>query len=288
MRALQYVPKFQSGFTLVELIMVIVIMGVIGGMVSVFMKSPIDAYFASARRAALTDVADTTVRRIARDLRKALPNSIGTSGDNKCIEFIPTKTGGRYRAEELVAGDNKSLVFGVVDTTFNIFGSNLALPADQRIVAVPGEYDVIAVSNFGFGVADAYTGANTAVVSAVVDGAETVVTIASTTFDVALASPSYRFQVVPGNERVVAFVCDGTNLYRIAKTTFGHICPASGSVTVAATDPILARNVTYAECNFNYGGSDLQRNALISMNIQMSDSGESVNLQHEVHVNNTP
>ena len=30
--------------------MVIVIMGVIGGMVSVFMKSPIDAYFASARR----------------------------------------------------------------------------------------------------------------------------------------------------------------------------------------------------------------------------------------------
>jgi MSHA biogenesis protein MshO len=137
-------------------------------------------------------------------------------------------------------------------------------------------------------VADAYAGTNTAVVSGVVDGAETVVTIASTTFDVALASPSYRFQVVPGNERVVAFVCDGTNLYRIAKTTFGHVCPAVGSVAVAATDPILARNVTYAACNFNYGGSDLQRNALISMNIQMSDDGEAVNLQHEVHVNNTP
>jgi MSHA biogenesis protein MshO len=288
MRALHYVPKLQSGFTLVELIMVIVIMGVIGGMVSVFMKSPIDAYFASARRAALTDVADTTVRRIARDLRKALPNSIATSGDNKCIEFIPTKTGGRYRADEIVAGDNKSLVFGVADSTFNIFGSNLALPVDQRIVAVPGEYDVIVVSNFGFGVADAYTGANTAVVSGVVDGAETVVTMASTTFDVALASPNYRFQVVPGNERVVAFVCNGSNLYRITKTTFGHICPASGSATVAATDPILARNVTYAECSFNYSGSDLQRNALISMNIQMAQDGEAVNLQHEVHVNNTP
>ena len=37
--------QHQRGFTLIELIMVIVIMGVIGGMVSVFMKSPIDAYF---------------------------------------------------------------------------------------------------------------------------------------------------------------------------------------------------------------------------------------------------
>ena len=31
----------QRGFTLIELIMVIVIMGVVGGMVSVFMKGPI-------------------------------------------------------------------------------------------------------------------------------------------------------------------------------------------------------------------------------------------------------
>jgi prepilin-type N-terminal cleavage/methylation domain-containing protein len=69
----------QRGFTLVELIMVIVIMGVIGGMVSVFMKSPIDAYVDSARRAALTDVADTAVRRMARDIRKALPNSLRQS-----------------------------------------------------------------------------------------------------------------------------------------------------------------------------------------------------------------
>ena len=66
----------QRGFTLVELIMVIVLMGIIGGIMSVFMRGPIDAYFSGARRAALTDVADTTVRRIARDLHRALPNSI--------------------------------------------------------------------------------------------------------------------------------------------------------------------------------------------------------------------
>jgi len=90
----------QRGFTLVELVMVIVILGIVGGMVAVFMRAPIEAYFDSGRRAALTDVADTAVRRMSRDLRKALPNSIRTStvnGSDTCLEFIPTRTGARYR-----------------------------------------------------------------------------------------------------------------------------------------------------------------------------------------------
>jgi len=61
------------------------------------MKSPIDAYFASARRAALTDVADTTVRRMARDIRKACPTAFATLQTvppNQCIEFFPLKLEG--------------------------------------------------------------------------------------------------------------------------------------------------------------------------------------------------
>jgi MSHA biogenesis protein MshO len=279
----------QHGFTLVELIMVIVIMGAIGGMVSVFMKSPIDAYFDSARRAALTDVADTTVRRMARDIHRALPNSINTSTDNLCMEFIPTKTGGRYRAVDATAGDGTSLTFGSADTTFNMLGNNASLPADQQIKAVAGEYDVIAVSNMGFDVGDAYAGSNTAVLSGVANGAETVLTFGSVTFDVALSSPGSRFQVIPANEKVVAYVCSNSNLYRVASNTLGHVCPA----TVTSVSPdisgaaMLARN---ASCTFNYSGSDLLRNALVSMVLSVTDSSsnESIRLQHEVHVSNTP
>lgn len=276
-----HILQRQRGFTLIEMVMVIVILGAIGGMVAVFMRSPIDAYFSSARRAALTDTADTTVRRMARDIRKALPNSIRTPG-NLCLEFIPTKTGGRYRAE---AGDDTSLNFNAPDTTFNMLGRNNGpVPADQRIAIG----DVIVVYNLGIPDSDAYHQDNTsAVTAAPTESAapiETTITINSKQFP--LASGSNRFHVVPAAEQVVGYVCADGRLRRYVRAlpyVAPDACPAAADVAAA---PILARNV--AACLFDYGGSDLQRNALVRMVLQLTDSGESVTLQHEVHVNNTP
>jgi MSHA biogenesis protein MshO len=282
-------PLRQRGFTMIELIMVIVIMGVIGGMVAVFMKSPIDAYFDSARRAALTDVADTTVRRMARDIRKALPNSIrvpGTTPANQCLEFIPTKTGGRYRTEDGSAGAGASLNFAAADDSFNMLGSNNALPADQRIVIG----DVVAVYNLGPGIVDAYAQDNTASVVAPgpVDPAsapgETRISISSTRTPASgnmlfpLASGSNRFHVIPKDEKIVAYVCSGGKLYRTASNSFASACPATGAV--------LADKVS--SCNFVYNGSDLQRNALVQITVKFTDNNETVSLYHEVHVDNTP
>jgi MSHA biogenesis protein MshO len=268
----------QSGFTLVELVMVVVLLGVISGMVAVFMKSPIDAYFDSARRAGLTDVADTAARRMARDLQKALPNSIRTP-TSQCLEFIPTKTGGRYRAENIAAGDGTGLDFTVADTAFNMLGSNAALPADQRMVAG----DVVVVYNLGIPGADAYNLDNTSAITGF--DAETAAPIETpiliTAKQFPLESPARRFHVVPKDEKVVAYVCSGGNLYRHASNTFASACPTTG----LTTDPILARNVT---CNFDYSGSDLQRNALVRMVLQLTESGETVSLQQEVHVSNAP
>jgi MSHA biogenesis protein MshO len=267
---------------MVELIMVIVIMGVVGGMVSVFMRGPIDAYISAGRRAALTDTADTTVRRIARDLHKALPNSLRPCVNG--LEFIPTKTGGRYRTEGTGA-----LNFAGAATSFNMFGDNAtfaggALPAEQQIAAG----DLIVVYNLGITGVDAYANNNVATVSSLgaVTGNETPIFIGAKQFP--LASASNRFHVVPAAEQMVSYVCD-TNTRTLYRT-------ASAALTAAPSCPItgakIATNVDCANTGFNISdsGNALNRNALVSMRLTLQDSSitESVTLQHEVHVDNTP
>ena len=92
-----------GGFTLVEAIMMIVITGIIAGMVAVFIRSPVDAYLAAERRAAMTDEADLAARRMARDFRAALPNSIRMPSrlhadpSGLCVVFLPSTCVERYR-----------------------------------------------------------------------------------------------------------------------------------------------------------------------------------------------
>ncbi len=270
----------QRGFTLIELIMVIVLMGVIAGVMSVFIKGPIDAYFSSGRRAALTDVADTTVRRIARDLHRALPNSVRSNATcANSLEFIATKTGGRYRTD----GPN-ALTFSGPVSSFNMLGSSTtfagtSLPAEQIIA--PG--DLVAVYNLGIPGADAYAGSNTAAITSVgaVVANETPIGIAAKQFP--LASGGNRFHVIPANEKIVTYVCNTNTLYRNATNTM--TAPAS-----CTAGSIIASNVNCAATSFSFTVTDLQRNAIVTMvlSIQDSTATETVNLHHEVHVDNTP
>lgn len=263
----------QRGFTLVEMVMAIVILGIVGAMVAVFMRQPIDAYFDTARRAALSDVADTAVRRMARDIRKALPNSLRTP-NSQCVEFIPTRTGGRYRAATNSAGSGDILDFTTTDGSFDMLGTS-SLLTDQQI----GAGDVVAVYNLGIPGADAYAGDNTATVASVGIGTlagETKITISPKRFP--FASPGNRFHVIPGNEKVVSYVCAGGSLYRNANYAYATSCPTSGG-------SLMASGVS---CNFIYNGSDLQRNGMVQILLDISRGGETVSLYHEVNVNNTP
>ncbi|MDA8383766.1 MAG: type II secretion system protein [Betaproteobacteria bacterium] len=79
----------QEGFTLVELIVVIVITGILAGMAASFIENPVQAYVQATDRAELTDILALATTRIRRDLERALPGTVRVrqAGATQYLEF---------------------------------------------------------------------------------------------------------------------------------------------------------------------------------------------------------
>ena len=266
----------KRGFTLVEVVVAISVLGIVAAMAAVFIKPPIDAYFAQQRRAELTDVADTALRRMARDIRLALPNSVRTSG-GVYLEFLLTRTGGRYRSGP-GPGAEDPLDFSIADDQFDTLEPLSAL-TDQ----VPQAGDLVVVHNLGITGADAYAGDNTGIVNTFtapgpVEADEDRITL-SPAKQFPLESPGRRFQVVSGP---VTYRCFSGQLLRYD----GYAIVAAQPTPPAGTPSVLANYVT--DCNFDYTSLALQARGLVALRLQLTRDGEVVTLYHEVHVNNVP
>jgi len=256
-------PARHRGFTLVEAIVVIVLTGVLAGAVAVFLVGPVKGYLDVARRAELTDIADTALRRIGRDLRLALPNSIRVTAGNTAIEFIPVKSAGRYRAD----GPGNLLDFSsTADISFEVIGPGVDIQANDSIV----------IYNLGIAGADAYPpGLNRRAATSL--GSDlSVVTFTGTGVQFPLASPAGRFHVVA---TPVSYICAGGVLTRYWNYAFGITPPAGNS-------GVLASNVS--SCRFTYEAGVTAQNGLVSLALAITKNNETVNLVQQVHVSNVP
>ena len=89
------------GVTLIEMIVAIAVSGVLIAMAGMFVRNQITSYFDVARRAELSDIADGALRRIARDVQGALPNSLRPAGTTSAyVEFVPIMNAGRFASQE--------------------------------------------------------------------------------------------------------------------------------------------------------------------------------------------
>ena len=257
------------GFTLMEAVMVIVITGIIASVVAVFIQKPVQGYFDAVRRAQLTDTADLALRRIGRDLRTALPNSVRvtSSGTTFYLEYLETSGGGRYRAAPDDTGSGDALDFTAADTSFDVIGTAPASAAGDIVVA-----------NFGAGTAaDAYAGTNRSTFTGV---AGNTITMGSIQFPV--ESPGRRFHVV---SQAVTYECNPGA--RELRRYSGYAIAAAQPTPPAGTPYVLASNVT--DCTIAYEAFvAATRSGVVKIWLQLTDSGETVTLFHQVHVVNTP
>ena len=96
MQALKNVTaKKSQGFTLIELIVVVIILGILSTAISSFINFGIQTYTNATLRDELTSSARFAIERLNREIRNAVPNSIRTTSDGtalsprSCIEFTP-------------------------------------------------------------------------------------------------------------------------------------------------------------------------------------------------------
>ncbi|MBI3711777.1 MAG: type II secretion system protein [Burkholderiales bacterium] len=278
--------RLGAGFTLIEALIVIVIAGALSVVAVRFVQRPVEQYLDQTRRAELTNIADSAVRRMSRDIHLALPNSV-RSPNNTCVEFIPTYDGGRYRAALTSGSTGNAMQNDVAITQLDVIGNLNSLPA-----TING--DQLVIYNLGIENLDAYAGDNRTAVSGFAGG---VLSFAAKQFKI--SSPDNRFQLVSRDEEAVSFVCtnvgvdaggNGTGtLYRVSH--YGFVSPAPAACqNVAAGSPsisaILATQVS--RCEFSYAPGVVERSAIVSVRLNVARSGETVSLYHDVNVNNVP
>ena len=267
-------PQPQRGFTLMELIMVIVIAGILGTMTVSFITKPMEGYMDLSRRAQLVDSAEMSMRMMARDIRRALPNSIRCEGgcdESDTIEMVNTVTGGRYRAEYSDDIDNPGdpMQFGD-DTSFDVLGE--VINADQ--ISTSHHVVIYNLSSEGDDY-NAYSTAgmhNRAGISAFTD---THITLDSP-LGISQGSPQQRFFIV---DSTISYHCENNTLYRTQPSGI------AGTITTN-TDTPVARNVI--DCKFSYEPGSATRSALVTISLTLEDASERVTLLHQVHVDNVP
>jgi len=277
-------PPAHRGFTLVELIIVMLILGILSASVSVFIANPVRAYFETIDRATLTEAGNGVIRRITRELQSAVPNSarITTSGATTFLEYVPIVDSGRYRYAVSNGNDptgtDPLVVTSATDNSFQVLGPTVNVPAGSQLV----------VLNLGMGNANLYTGTNLRTVTSIGPALQTISFTPTTVWPG--DSPGYRFSIVNG---AVTYACTpnagGTGtLTRYSGYAIQATQPNSTSSAPLSTATSGLGLADVSSCSFTLGPASVDLNA-VQIALQLTDSnGETVSLYSQTHTPNSP
>ena len=282
----------QSGFSLLELIVVIVLLGIVTIGAGLLVVNPTEAFDAQQRRQQLVDQGEMALRQIATDVRRALPNSLrlSSAGSLVGVEFVNTVDGARYRdaIDDSVpaSGANEILDFTAADSDFNLLGSFNSLGAfsgGQRLViynTTPATLYQDASANNNPGIITPGGSALTLSVSAQYPS-EQHVNIGGGGFQFAQQSPGQRLFVVDGP---VSYVCDTGSGELLRYSGYGY--NLGQSLTPGGTTTTVATQLQ--GCTMTYNAGTAQRGGILTLGLTIAIAGESVNLLHQIQVENVP
>ena len=245
-----------EGFTLIEMILVILLLGIIGAMGGEMISAAFKGFSDTDARMELFEEGKLALMRMEREIHIALPNAVRINGDG--IEFGVID-------ENAMTG-----VFGQYTEAFPTGGNTITdrtapLPVNTLVSIYNTSWNDFADSSRIYSV-DSVSGNQMTLGEAI-----------------GPASPSDRYYAV--RPAAVRFSVAGGVLSRsIATVTAGSNLGAFGGAQT------LARNITQngGLPFFTYSAGTSTRNSVVTIHFTLSNGEESVNFHKEIQVRNVP
>ena len=298
-------PEFLSsravaGFMLVEMVVTILIMGILGATLAAFITRPVEGYRDLARRTALVDAAESALRRMQRDIRIALPNSVRVTnlgGGGFALEMLPTQDGGKFR-EGVAAPVCERLRFDAADMDYDILGGFHNI--------TPGVYTNyrMVINNRGTPGNNAYEGS-----ASVITPLGTTVTITRPASAAACAGnavndhvnlsvghqyggsgpqPPHLCHHHAGNHqaRRARRTAAGTLIrYEAYAITVSKPTSAAEAPLATATSAVITNQVS--ACSVITSTVDVRNRSLVTLTLDLAEEGEQIRLINQTQLNNS-
>lgn len=281
--------KRNSGFTLIELIIVIILLGIMAVGISGFITLATQTYLNVSERDDLLSNARFVNERLNREVRNAVPNSIreGSNGSTQCLEFMPITASTIY-TDIPVAPEPSSETLRVIPfindagdpytcpssgAQCNDFITVYPLAADASDIYDLSLDKVFTIDNYTLPVAP--------------DKIATITLDTSVTFD--QDSPTNRAYIF---QQPVAYclrnVVGVSEVWRYANYNSTSDQTFPPDISSVGTASLMARGVLNLAGAFTVQNATLQRNAVVQIKLTFFRDGEEMVFDNAIHITNIP
>lgn len=123
------------GFTLAEVVAVLVIIGVLAAFGAQMMLPAVQSYRNVRARAEVSELADALFRQLARDVQRAVPNSL-TLPQSNCLVLVPSHAGGVFRRQRDLRDSNGDSVPDHPGSPLDLSSGTVSLGARVDILSL--------------------------------------------------------------------------------------------------------------------------------------------------------